>query len=207
MDSDTGFSSIYIESRWSHDDSGEDITDGYGYRGKRTFDRALEGLKTTLEKGYQDEVNGVKFKVLDKRKKGVELEIEIGMVEGKNKGNAMVKLYGLNKRKENVVLVTKSKGNDSLFVEILAHKVIKPVMNAFLKGNPEKILNLKNKSKTAVTVGGKEITPNKCSHCEKTSFSIPGLKSHITKMHHDVLRTKEKPDKKTYERKEIDEVL
>ena len=32
---------------------------------------------------------------------------------------------------------------------------------------------------------------NKCTHCDKTSYSIPGLKGHITKMHRETLKTVE----------------
>ena len=72
----------------------------------------------------------------------MELEIEVEIVDGKKKGIAIIKSYELNKRKENVVSVTKCKGNDSEFVEILAQKILKPLMGEYLmlrkspKGNP-----------------------------------------------------------------------
>ena len=116
--------SAYKETTWGKEFDGENIVDGYNFRGKRSFDRALQGLKEVMVRGFKEEINGVEFKVLDARKKGVELEIEIEMVEGKNKGVAMQKLYGPNKRKENVVLVSKSKGSDYKFVDMLAQRVI-----------------------------------------------------------------------------------
>ena len=66
-------SSVYKEKIWVKKDGGEDVTDGYVYRGKRVFDKALEGLKGTLKKGFHQSINGVDFKVLDTRIKGVEL--------------------------------------------------------------------------------------------------------------------------------------
>jgi hypothetical protein len=105
-------SSMYKEKIWVKKEGGEDVTDGYIYRGKKAFDKALGGLKGTLKKGFQRSLNGVDFRVLDTRIKGVELEIEVEIIENKNKGVAVLKLYGPNKKKENVLTVSRCKGND-----------------------------------------------------------------------------------------------
>ena len=67
--------SNYKMKKWGKEENGEYITDGYALRGKGSFERAIDGFKDCMEKGFQSDLNGVKFKVLDTRKKGVELEI------------------------------------------------------------------------------------------------------------------------------------
>ena len=104
----TDISSVCKERRW---ENGENITDGYVFRGKRPFDKVLKGLKEHLIKGYHRNINGMELKVLDSRKKGVELEIEVEIVDGKDRGIAVLKLFGPKKKKENVVTVTRCKGN------------------------------------------------------------------------------------------------
>ena len=173
------FSSAFKERRW---ENGENITDGYVYRGKRSFDKVLKGLKENLVKGFQRNIDGIDLKVLDSRKKGVELEIEVEIIDGKNKGIAILKLYGPNKKKENVVTVTRCKGNDAEFVEILAQKILKPMMEEFFRGDFVPTGLVKRKS-TSVTMKGKRVNLYKCDHCEMTSYSLPGIKGHMTKKH------------------------
>ena len=81
MTMDCEVSSVYKEKKWGNEEGGEYITDGYAFRGKKSFEKALTGLKETMERGIEKDINGVHFKVLDTRKKGVELEIEIEMNE------------------------------------------------------------------------------------------------------------------------------
>ena len=89
----------YKEKKLGKEDGGEYITDGFVFRGKRMFNKALEGLKVIMKKGVVNEVDGIKFKVLDSRHKGPELEIEIEIVENSVRGVGVLKLYGPNKRK------------------------------------------------------------------------------------------------------------
>ena len=138
------------------------------FRGKRTFKQAREGLEKALQKGKKIEKNGVKIRILDSRIKGVELEVEVEVILKNEKGIALIKLYGPNKRKENVVSVTRSKGSEPKFVNILAEKIVKPMINEFIQGEDE--FNIESKVYN-------------CPHCEKTSHSEAGIKSHVTKMH------------------------
>ena len=94
-----------------------------------------------LQRGTQSEISGFIYKVLDRRIKGIELEIEIEISESSKKGVdsrgvAVAKLYGPNKKKENTVTVTKSKDNDIKFVNILALKIIKPLIDNILSSDP-----------------------------------------------------------------------
>ena len=94
-------------------------------------------MKDSFTKGSQHEIEGIKFRILDARQKGVENEIELEVEDNikngiENRGMAIVKLYGPNKRKECVVTVTKSKDSDVIFVQIIAQMVVKPYLNKFL---------------------------------------------------------------------------
>ena len=97
---DMDVSSFYKEKIWDT---------GFAYRGKQVFSKVITGFKELMKKGVNKELNGIKVKVLDTRQKGAELEIEIEMVENIDRGVAHLKLYGPNKKKENVVMVTKCK--------------------------------------------------------------------------------------------------
>ena len=116
MDSD--ISSSYKEKIWGKDEGGEQVTDGYVFRGKKTFEKAREGLDKLFKKGRKNVKNGVEFRALDRRVKGVELEIEVEVAFKNEKGIALLKLYGPNKKKENVVSVTRNKGSYPKFVSI-----------------------------------------------------------------------------------------
>ena len=186
--------SEYKEKIWGKTVDGQYIVDGFVFRGKRFFAKVVNYLQETLEKGFKKTVNGVGFRVLDTREKGVEWEVEVEVIENKKKGIAILKLYGPNKTKEFVVSVNRSKGHDPKFVEILARKVIKPVMNSFVKGQ-KPLTDLQIEEEKSVTVKGNKVQLHKCPHCDKTSYSIPGLKGHVTKMHHGKVK-KTKPFEK-----------
>ena len=56
------------------------------------------------------------------------MDVEIELVEKSSRGIAVLKLFGPNKEKENVVMVTKSKGSESKYVTMLAEQIIKPLV-------------------------------------------------------------------------------
>ena len=120
----------YKQKVWGKNVGDEYVTDGFVFRGKKPFDKALEGLKEIMKKGVQDEICNVKFKVLDDRKNGTGIDIDVEVVDGKERGVGILKLYGPNsKKKENVIMVSKSKDSEHKFVIILTEKVIKPLMD------------------------------------------------------------------------------
>ena len=123
----------YEEKVWGKDDHGEFITDGYTFKGKRAFNKAIVGLKATMKKGVEHVIEKIKFKALDARNNGAGFEIVIEVTEIGNRGVAILKLFGPNVRKLNVVSVTKSKGSGHEFVIILAEKIVKPLMAKYLK--------------------------------------------------------------------------
>ena len=73
-------SSVYKEKIWGKEEGGEQVKDGYAFRGKRTFKVAREGLERILKRGAKAEKNDVKIRVMDSRIIGVELELEVDYI-------------------------------------------------------------------------------------------------------------------------------
>jgi hypothetical protein len=186
--------SVYREKKWGKGD-GSDIIDGYVFRGKHTFNKELDGLKNIMKKGVDNEIGGIKYKALDTRAQGNGLEIDVEMVESKNRGVGILKLYGPKEKKDSVVMVSKSKGSDSKFVIILAEKIIKPLMKKFICEETDSNKEVKIQEDNAMPIVEKDLI-NRCNICEKILSSPAGLKCHITKMH----------DKKQKKRKAAEEV-
>ena len=168
----------YSEKVWTRDDG---QIDGYVFKGKRSFEPALNGLKSIMEKGKINEIENIEFKALDSQIRGAGLEIVVQLKANKTRGVAILKVYGPkdDAKKENSVTVTKSKESDSKYVVILAEKVVKPLMNGYLSGEIEIPENHQNTLKSV----SKRMKNFKCNFCEKTCKSSAGLKGHITKKH------------------------
>jgi hypothetical protein len=158
--------SQYKEKKWGKTEDGEYIIDGFAFRGKQSFNKVVEEFKKFFKKGIEHDIDGTKIKALDAREKGNGLEIDIEMTGKDGRGVAILKLYGPSKRKENVVMVNKSKQSDAKYVLKLAENIIKPWMKIIL--NPP--------LKKSVSIKGKRTTLLKCPHCDVTSHSSPGMK-------------------------------
>ena len=169
--------SEYMEKLWTKDDG---TIDGYSFRGKRLFAKALVGLRATMEKkGVCNEINSVKFKPLDSKLQGAGLEIDVKITYKNQSGIAILKIYGpkADIKKDNTVTITKSKNSDSKYVVLLAEKIVKPLMNGFLDGD----LEIQDSGSPE-----REDSSNKkykCNFCEKVCKTTRGLKGHITRMH------------------------
>ena len=152
-------SSAYKEKKWGKDVDGEYVVDGYVFRGKLRFKKALEGLKGILKKGINAEYRGVKYKVLDERKKGagIEAEVEVETQKHGECGIAVLELMGPNNRNEYVVMITKSKASKAKFVTFLTEEIIKPLMSdLMLDIHINNSLEIKQKSKSVI----------KCVQCD-----------------------------------------
>ena len=174
--------SEYKESNWGKQVDGQFVVDGYKYKGRQSFGIAKEGLKDFLLKGSKHEIDGIKFRVLDVRQKGIEHEIEIEVEEdAKNRidhrGIGIVKLYGPNKRKEYVVTVTKCKDSDIEFVQIVAQSIVKPCMNKYLDVNSHESMNISDYQTDC---------QSKCVKCDKVFNMEQGVKIHMSKIHTNV---------------------
>ena len=166
-------SKAFKEKKWYKYEDGEKIANGYSLRGRLSFKKAVEGLLDNLKKGVSKDIAGTNFRVLDARKNGIALDIEIEMIDNGDKGIAMLKIYGpysKKEKKDNVVMVTKSKQSDIKFVTILAERIVKPLIAGYC-------------SKKTSHESSKKDDLLRCPFCDKTSTSSPGMKGHITKMH------------------------
>ena len=157
------------EKTWGKEEAGENITEGYSFTGKKVFGKATEGLKNLLIKGKQKCINGTNIIVLDARKQGAGIEIDIQITDKKERGKSVVKIYDSNPKKKTIT-VSKSKGSDQKFVILLAEKIIKPLIKMFLAGQETNLMN-------------EDMLENKCGKCNKKFASPTGLKAHITKIH------------------------
>ena len=141
--------------------------DGFSVRGKKSFEKVLIAIKYSFVKRFRYDMNDCELRILDRRKKGVELEIKIEVKDMNKKGIAIMKLYGSNRKNENVITVTKYKGNEPGYVDILAQRIMRPLIISILKGERNPVVS--------------QLV--KCASCDKTFDSVKGMKRHYTKMH------------------------
>ena len=88
----------YDENFWPKQ---ADEPTGFTYKGKKKiFVKAVENVKILLKKGVQKQMIKLQFKVLDTRKgaNGVEMDVEIS--KDKDRGVAVLKVFGPNSKKE-----------------------------------------------------------------------------------------------------------
>ena len=99
---------------------------------------------------------GLNFKFMTQ---GAGLELDIEIVDKGDRGIAVIKLYGpSSKKKESVVMATKSKGSESKFVIVLAQKNVKPLIYKFLGDEVDEIPEAKATDKNNISVRGKGCT-------------------------------------------------
>ena len=67
------FSSSSLEVQYCAvtNENGKKVVDGYSFRGKQSFLKVVEGFKTILKRGIENDFNGTKFKALNRRKQGM----------------------------------------------------------------------------------------------------------------------------------------
>ena len=205
-DLSSGHRKEYTENIWTNNNG---KIDGYTFKGKRLFSRALIGLKSVMIKGKTNEVGNVKFTALDTKKQGAGLEVDVQVSNNKSRGNAILKIYGPkdDTKKDNTVTVSKSKESDAKFIVILAEKVIVPLMDGFLSGDMKIPDWEPNSNKGGSVMEAKQFT---WSFCDKTFKSAKGLKAHTTKMHSNVQNSDEEDEKSVKEhnkRKVSDEIF
>ena len=112
-----------MEKIWTKDDG---TIDGYSFRGKRLFAKALSGLCERMDtKGISNEMNSVKYKPLDSKIEGAGLVIDVEITHKNQRGIAILKIYGPKEdiKKDNTVTITKSKNSESKYVVLLAEKI------------------------------------------------------------------------------------
>ena len=156
----------YEEHRWPKEHS-----TGYSYKGKKkVFLKAVETLRILMKKGHEKAIEKVTFKVLDSRKTTNGNEYDIEVCKDKERGVAVLKVFGPTKKKGATLMINKSKKYEVKFVEILAIDVVKQLLDRFDCGNGW--LN---------TI---QVIPNNEQHfCNKGFATEKNVKTHIEKFH------------------------
>ena len=152
--------------------------DGYSYLGKqKPFTQAVEGLKDILKMDSKNELSytlgSTRFTVLKSRKIPYGNESTIEVEKGDEKGNAVLKFFGPNTKKEYKITISKSKGGSNEHVQIASESVVSPLLKSFLLG--QKWGDLKS-----VRIEKERLT---CDVCNKDYSSERYLKVHKTRMH------------------------
>ena len=123
---------VYKESFWP---AKPDTPRGFTFKGKSNLmTHAMEKIKSTLKKGSQKEIKGLKFKIMDAKLQGGAIQVTVQMDLNVEKGIAIAELWGPNKKKECTILVKKSKEHDEKYVSILAKQIIQPCLDCILQG-------------------------------------------------------------------------
>ena len=117
----------YDENCWPKEDPS-----GFRFKGKKKmFVKAAERIKLMLKKGNSKVIESITFKVLDSKKINHGYKYEVEIIKEKDKGVAVLKLFGPNGKKEHTIMINKSKKHDIKFVEMLAMEIIKPLLDKF----------------------------------------------------------------------------
>ena len=84
-----------------------------------------------MKKGNLKVLDSLSFKVLDSRKIPHGLEYDVEVLKEKERGIAILKIFGPNTKKGCTLMVNKSKKHEVKFVEMLALDVIKKLIDMF----------------------------------------------------------------------------
>ena len=125
---------LYLETEW---DSGRSFQ-------ARTpaFEKAVNNLKIILKKGVKElQVGDIKLKVLDVTKQGGGTLTNIEITDKEGIGQVKVHNWGPKKKTRRMtVQVSKSCKGEFRHVEVLAVKVVKPLLDKLLNGESVKSL-------------------------------------------------------------------
>ena len=207
----------------------EEVPTGFTFKSKKKiFVKAVDSIKIKLKKGVEFVIDDLKIKILDRRNGQNGAEIDIEIVDKKDRGQAVLKIFGPNSRKECTLMINKSKKHDAKFVKILAVHIIKRLVDNFISGQSwndffeKKGLQAFKKPKSCESCGKgflNDMTLNRhikqyhienkicCDLCEDKFYTERSLDKHI-KGHHTTstsnfeLRKKEVVDKSKFKEHE-----
>ena len=151
------------------------------YKGKRPlFVQAVKALKEVIkEKGDVNgkRINSHRMVIKDVRNISYGIEADVEILTDKNKGLAKIKIWGPSKsakqKQKCSINITKYPHYDGKWATILSRKIIKPLLDSFLKGEGWKTVMKKEK------VSNEKVT---CNECDK-SFGKRYIETHREKMH------------------------
>ena len=165
---------VYNENSWPKEDPS-----GFSFKGKKKlFAKAVENIKLLMKKGNQKIVESIAFKVLDCRKMNHGNEYDVEVSKEKERGIAVLKIFGPNGKKEHTIMINKSKKHDVKFVELLAIDVIKPLLDRFGSGD-----GWKSFVKTAPNQSDNLKKVHNCHICKKGLCTEKNLKNQLEKIH------------------------
>ena len=155
----------------------EDVPTGYTFKSKKQiFAKAVDNIKIKLKKGVKFEIDNLEIEILDQRKGQNGAELDVEMIDKKDRGQAVLKIFGPNYRKECTLMINKSKKHDAKFVKILAVLIIKRLLDYFISGQS---WNTFFEQKSPQTFK----KPKCCVSCTKTFSNDTTLNRHIKKYH------------------------
>ena len=164
-----------------YDYSYEEESSAEAYKGKKPlFVQAVKALKDVIkEKGdsHGKRINKYRMVIKDVRNISYGIEADVEIQTEKNKGLAKVKIWGPSKSAKQKhkcsINITKYPHYDGKWVKILSRKIIKPLLDSFLRGEGWKAVMKKEKISN-------ERVP--CNECDK-SFGKRYIDTHREKMH------------------------
>ena len=151
---------------------------GFRYKGKKQcFVRAVENITIFMKKkGTTHQMELLQFTILDSRKFTHGIETDVDITKDNSRGQAVLKIYGPNSKKECTVLVTKKQKHDAKYAKILATEIVKPLIDSFTSGIGWNKLVRKVAAKPPVK-------PFTCKICGKGFLSGKTLNTHVEKTH------------------------
>ena len=166
----------YEENRWPKENP-----TGYSFKGKkRPFVKIVENMKLLMKKGNEKIIGNVNFKVLDSQKVPHGVEHEVELIKNKEKGVAILKIFGPSTKKGCTLMMNKAKKNDTKFVDILTFDIVKQLIDRYGHGDGW-IELLKVNPKVAKKDDSKK--SHYCHFCNNGFCNIKNLKIHIEKYH------------------------
>ena len=174
---------IYDENRWPKENP-----TGYSFKGKkRLFLKVVENFKVLMaRRGGEKILGNVSFTVLDSRKVPHGTEYEVEMTKNKERGVAILKIFGPNPKKGATLMTNKSKRYDIKFVDILTFDIVKQLLDRFGSGSGDGWIGLlKVVPKTVKKDDQKK--SHYCHFCNNGFSNLKNLKVHIEKYHQVIL--------------------
>ena len=120
-------SPIYEDNHWPKENP-----NGFSFKGKKpAFVKVCETIKILLRKGNEKVLDNISFKVMDMTKSAYGVDYEIEIVKEKEKGIALLKIFGPNSKKGYTFTINKSKNFEAKFAQILALDIVKKLLDRF----------------------------------------------------------------------------
>ena len=176
---DTSDELIYDENRWPKENP-----TGYSFKGKkRLFLKVVENFKVLIARRGDEKILGnVSFKILDSRKVPHGTEYEVEVTKNKERGVAILKIFGPSPKKGATLMTNMSKSYDTKFVDILTFDIVKQLLDRFGSGSGDGWIGLL-KIVPKVVKKDDQKKSHYCHFCNNGFCNVKNLKVHIEKYH------------------------